>query len=132
MISKTFGLFDFIEITNWYEIYDFQKPIDYNIFANFIKNYELDFDTYKLNTIFNMYSDKLIYLKVGIDLKNYNTNYCCGINFWINEHHIHIKYMVPYNTLGQIKTMTNDSIPTRIKNYYKLNSDTIFYYMSNK
>ena len=55
MISKTFGLFDFIEITNWYEIYDFQKPIDYNIFANFIKNYESMINKQSLDSLMEIY-----------------------------------------------------------------------------
>lgn len=132
MITKNFGLFNFIEVVSWYEIFDFQKPIDYALFLYFIKNYEVYFDQVDLNTIHNTYSNKKFYFKVGIDLTGYQNDFCCGINFWIGDNYFTSAYRVPYSLYGYNNiVITNGTIPNRIKNYYFLNSNTIFYYTKN-
>ncbi len=133
MISKNFGLFNFIDLTNWYEIYDYQKPINYALFLHFIKNYETYFDQVDLNTIYNIYSNKDFEFKVGIDLTGYNYDFCCNLHFWIGEKHFNTVYRIPYNLYDKRKNsvIVNGSIPNRIKNYYKLKSNTIFYYTKN-
>lgn len=132
MISKKFDLFNFIELTDWYEIYDYQKSIDYLLFLYFIKNFETYFEQIDLNTIYNMYSNKKFDFKIGIDLTGYNNDFCCSIHFWIDGNHFSSIYKIPYNLYDHTNLLIiNGSIPNRIKNYYKLKLNTIFYYTKN-
>ena len=132
MISKNFGLFNFIDLTNWYEIFDYQRSIDYALFLYFIKNYEAYFDQVDLNTIHNSFSNKKLNFKVGFDLTGYHNDFNCDIHFWIGDNHFNTIYRVPYNLYDHTNLIiTNGSIPNRIKNNYSLNSNTIFYYTKN-
>jgi len=67
MILNDFGLFDFVDICEWYEIFDFQIPIHYALFLSFLKNFETYFDLVDINTIYNSYSNKKFYFKVGFN-----------------------------------------------------------------
>lgn len=132
MITKNFGLFNFIDVVSWYEIFDYQKPIDYALFFYFIKNFETQFDQADLNAIYNTYSNKKFDFKVGIDLTGYHNDFCCGINFWIDNNYFCSIYRVPYNLYGVGNiVISNGSIPNRIKNHYLQNSNFIFYYTKN-
>ena len=130
MIMKNFSLFDFIELSNWYEIYDHQKPIDYELFSYFIRDYEVYFDQIDLNTIYNTYANKKFYFKAGIDLTGYHNDFCCTVNFWIDFNYFFSMYRIPYNLyMNNSNTIIlYGSIPNRIHNYYLTNSNTIFYY----
>ena len=132
MITKNFGLFNFIDLTDWYEIFDYQTPIDYELFLYFISNYESYFDLIDTNTIYNSYSNKKFDFKVGIDLAGYHMDYACGIHFWIGDKHFSSVYRVPYNLYDNFNTIIiNGSIPNRIKNHYSYNKNSIFYYIKN-
>ncbi len=129
MIVKKYSLFDFIEISDWYEIFDFQKPIDYNLFLYFIDGYETYYDQVELNTIHNKYLNKKFDCKIGIDLREYDIDYCCKINFWIDGKHFHSIYRFPYNTFDQHNApILNGSTVNKIKNYYLSHKNIIFYY----
>ena len=132
MITKNFGLFNFIDLTNWYEIFDYQSQIDYKLFLYFISNFEAYFDQIDLNTIYNAYSNKKFDFKVGIDLTDYHIDYACRIHFWIEDKHFSSIYRVPYNLYDNFNVIIiNNSIPSRIKNHYSRNKNTIFYYIKN-
>lgn len=132
MITKNFSLFDFVDLVSWYELYDYQNTVDYALFLYFIKNYDTYFDLVDLNTIHNTYSNKKFNFKVGIDLTGYHNDFCCRINFWIEDNFFSTIYRVPYNLYNsQNLIIINGSIPNRIKNHYSLNSNTIFYYIKN-
>lgn len=132
MITKNFGLFNFTDLTDWYEIFDYQKPINYELFRYFISNYESYFDQIDLNTIHNAYLNKKFDFKMGIDLNGYYNDYACVIHFWIDDNHFRSVYRVPYNLYDNFNiTILNGSIPSRIKNHYSNNKNTIFYYIKN-
>ena len=129
-MNNKFGLFDFIDWTDWYEIFDFQTLIDFSLFDFFIKGYESDFDPIDINTIYNNYRNKKITLKIGIDLYAYDFDYHCIIHFWINDFHFKSIYRIAYNIYNYHNNtiLLNGSIPNRIKLYYQKNFNNVIYY----
>lgn len=129
MISKNFTLFNFLDITNWHEIYDFKIMVDFSLFEFFINGYETYFEQIDLNTMYNTYFGKKIYLKIGIDLTSFETDCCCMIHFWINNYHFTTENRIPYNIFNyDNKILFNGSIPIRIRSYFYRNVEKIIIY----